>query len=819
MKKIWWLNLKQAMRNMSKNGYQTAISLFGLVLGIVCLAYSVNWLWNELNYDSFRKDYKRLYTVQCRINQKSYDAEGKETFYQSFTSCQTGPMYARISAAMPKGTELSIIQGNTYMYEAKKEDGTTLPVSLTIVDTTFAKMVDMPAVLGNPQATLARPNGMVITRDIAVRHFGSPEKAMGASMTVDGEGTSRAYTIGAVVEDSPERMSNLHYKIIISRFEPIESFAGQSEMNHTHNLLVATDHPEDVCRLMQTANAVNPDRQIDIRLVPLRRSHLLDPTSDTQTWPGIADMAKKLVYPIAFFAVSLLLLFSAYFNYLAILTSLYLGRVREYALRICMGASFRQNVSWLLCEVLIMLLLCLLVSGVAMEWMNHLTDIPNAETGSFRSLYICMASFVALVLLGVQYPIWRMKKIYRQRFDNRKPHHTVSKTLLLLQFIACSLFLFVLGTAYRQMYSIFTTNLGFRTENILRIPTYGGNLYSVYDNTFFDIEHRLNNIAPAAIQQALAMQSDLFENRGRSGGMAKNYGVEEEKYKENQLFELTLPYKALDFFNLNVTKGTWFQKPVIPEQMQQVLLNPEAAKALNVRDLQRSKLTFLNPNNGSHLPMPVKGILSFRTHTMHVEQAPYIIFCSPDGKTNFRMQEGHVCIYVKHHPGKEDEARVAIEKVLKEFGVPQEIIRIDRLEDHIRSFYNEERNYLLVFSVISLASVIITLLGVLSMILYTLRMQQRAIAIRRVFGAGFRTLCRHYLKSYLWLVVAGNIIAAPFGAYIMNRWLEQYNVRVGIGLWQLPAIFLFETALVTWIVVAQVRKVMREDPARVLAHE
>ena len=57
-------NLKQALRDLRRQGWQAAVSVAGIVLGVVCLTFSLNWLWTETNYDSFRPDYKNLYVLQ-----------------------------------------------------------------------------------------------------------------------------------------------------------------------------------------------------------------------------------------------------------------------------------------------------------------------------------------------------------------------------------------------------------------------------------------------------------------------------------------------------------------------------------------------------------------------------------------------------------------------------------------------------------------------------------------------------------------------------------------------------------------------------------
>ena len=70
---LWVQNLKQALRNLRSHGWQAGISAMGLAVGIVCLTFSLNWLWTETNYDYFRPGYKDLYLVQ--YNDSTLDSQ------------------------------------------------------------------------------------------------------------------------------------------------------------------------------------------------------------------------------------------------------------------------------------------------------------------------------------------------------------------------------------------------------------------------------------------------------------------------------------------------------------------------------------------------------------------------------------------------------------------------------------------------------------------------------------------------------------------------------------------------------------------------
>ena len=49
---LWVQNLKQALRNLRSHGWQAGISATGLAVGIVCLTFSVNWLYHHAAPDT-----------------------------------------------------------------------------------------------------------------------------------------------------------------------------------------------------------------------------------------------------------------------------------------------------------------------------------------------------------------------------------------------------------------------------------------------------------------------------------------------------------------------------------------------------------------------------------------------------------------------------------------------------------------------------------------------------------------------------------------------------------------------------------------------
>ena len=97
----------------------------------------------------------------------------------------------------------------------------------------------------------------------------------------------------------------------------------------------------------------------------------------------------------------------------------------------------------------------------------------------------------------------------------------------------------------------------------------------------------------------------------------------------------------------------------------------------------------------------------------------------------------HDAVYVRYAPGRRADAEAAIRRVLEKFGVPEERIVLSSLDEYISGHYEEETYYANLLSALTVFSVLITFSGVFSMLLYSLRLRRRSMAIRRVMGAGF----------------------------------------------------------------------------------
>ena len=68
---LWIQNFKQALRGLRHQGWQAVVSVAGLAVSIVCLTFSVNWLWTETHYDSSGRTMRICMYWNARMNKVS----------------------------------------------------------------------------------------------------------------------------------------------------------------------------------------------------------------------------------------------------------------------------------------------------------------------------------------------------------------------------------------------------------------------------------------------------------------------------------------------------------------------------------------------------------------------------------------------------------------------------------------------------------------------------------------------------------------------------------------------------------------------------
>jgi putative ABC transport system permease protein len=105
------------------------------------------------------------------------------------------------------------------------------------------------------------------------------------------------------------------------------------------------------------------------------------------------------------------------------------------------------------------------------------------------------------------------------------------------------------------------------------------------------------------------------------------------------------------------------------------------------------------------------------------------------------------------------------------------------LDRQVAASFDAERRTSRLLTLFTAVAVLISLLGLLAMSTYFIRLRAKEIAIRKVFGSTTPEVLRRLVTTFLSYVLIAFVLAAPVTWYLMHRWLSGFPVRISLGPW------------------------------------
>jgi putative ABC transport system permease protein len=105
------------------------------------------------------------------------------------------------------------------------------------------------------------------------------------------------------------------------------------------------------------------------------------------------------------------------------------------------------------------------------------------------------------------------------------------------------------------------------------------------------------------------------------------------------------------------------------------------------------------------------------------------------------------------------------------------------LDDNFNRNYVAEEKMLTVFTYFSGLTILIACLGLFGLATFTAGQRTKEIGIRKVLGASVGTIILLLSRDFLRLVAIAFVLAVPLAWYAMDKWLQDFAYRIGIGWW------------------------------------
>ena len=142
-----------------------------------------------------------------------------------------------------------------------------------------------------------------------------------------------------------------------------------------------------------------------------------------------------------------------------------------------------------------------------------------------------------------------------------------------------------------------------------------------------------------------------------------------------------------------------------------------------------------------------------------------------------------------------------------------EIFTADKALDNTYEEENKQTNLLLIGSV---ASLLISLIGVFGLVLFETRAKRKEIGIRKVFGATTRGILVMFNMQYLRILAVCFLFAAPVAYTLYNKWIESFAYRTPIHWWLFAVAFLIVAIVICLTVTIQSWRAAKERPVETI---
>jgi putative ABC transport system permease protein len=388
-------------RNLQANWAISAIGILGLTLGLAGAIAAALLARSALGYNGFVPDRERVYLG---------------------VSVLSGPGMAPDWQQASVDRAAALIQANVPAVEAVgrlAEEEVALRRDMRVdtrriywADAAAFEVLRLPTLAGDAPAALSRPDGLVMTRSEALRHFG--RAALGQSLLVAGE----PMVLGAVLADFPPGATDLETGIFASALAAHSALApgrasapGEFSIGaRTYLRLAPGIAPGQVERQMGPIvdGLVPPPLRgmYAMRLVRVDRLALHE-----NFYPGARERLEIAAL------VAALVLFVAVANFINLGVALAARRKREIGIRRANGASRRHIAVQFLAESVASATIAMLLAAAAVELLlPHAADLLGAQARfdyaaePMLLLWLVVAA-IAVGLLAGAYPAFLLSAL------------------------------------------------------------------------------------------------------------------------------------------------------------------------------------------------------------------------------------------------------------------------------------------------------------------------------------------------------------------------------------------------------------------------
>lgn len=785
--------LKIGYRNLAKNKIYSAINIGGLSVGMAVSVLIGLWVYDELSFDKYHKNYDRIAEVWQHV---SFGPE-KSTY-----SIGPIPLGNELRNNYPDFESVAITKGQYFVLSAGEKKISKPGYS---VEPEFIDMMSVNVVLGAKDG-LKEVNSIMISKSLAEVFFGS-ENPIDKLIKVDNDQTVK---VTGVYEDFPKNSSFNDVQFLTPwEFAVAKQFwVKQSQTEWDNNsfqiygqLKPGADFEKVSAKIkdirMKKDNP--PGYKPEFFLHPMAKWHLL---SDFKNGLSIGGLM-KFVWLFGIIGCFVLLL--ACINFMNLSTARSEKRAKEVGIRKAVGSMRAQLVGQFFSESMLVVALSFLISIIlatvslpffnevagkkmVMPWFNPMfwalgiafSLLTGIVAGSYPAIYL--SSFQPLKVLKGTFSVGRFAAIPR-------------KILVVMQFtVSVTL---IIGTiiVFRQIQYAKNLPVGYERNGLIEMNLNTNDLVTHYDALRKDL---INSGAVSEMGEASGHITS------QDGGTTATSWEGKDPNSKPLLMKNVVTQDYGKAIGWKLKEGRDFSREFSTDSSA-MILNEAALKLIGFKKPLESFLIF----NGKKYH--IIGIIDNM-----VKENPF----SPVNPSFFIMHYNELGVLaIKLSPNlSASDALAKVETVVQKYSpaTPFEYKFVN--EEYNTKFGTEERIGKL-STFFTVLAVFISCLGLFGLASFVAEQRTKEIGIRKVLGASVGNLWQMLSRDFVILVIISCIISGPIAWYFMNDWLKGYNLHTDINWWIFPVTGVGALLITLGTVSYQAIRAALLDPVKSLRSE
>ncbi len=763
------------LRNFSKYKVYSSINIIGLVIGITSSILIFLFVQNELSYDKFYPDHEKIYRL---IDNLRFEDNFKPS------PILPSPWSHVLMDEIPEVEEVVRIDRAWTKRVLSSDNKKFFEDKFFWVDKNMINFFGYKLINGNPDNVLEAPYSMVITKEKAIKYFGSVD-VIGEKLQLD---NADYYNITGVIENSP---LNSHFK-----FDFLASLSTREEdqLNNTwlYNYVKISDKVNINELNQKTASLFDskfPDQYRNSQEFKARFQQVSDIHFASELiYDFESNASKEAVY--LYSTIAALILIIACINFMNLVTARFSVRQREIGMRKVLGAGKNQLIFQFLGESFIYTLFSLIISIILIEtvmpYYNNFIGRPlalNLIDNTALSLFIFSLTIFVGLFAG-SYPSFVLSRhkpnqvLKSNSTHNKGGSINIRRTLVVFQFAVSIFLIFATMIVYEQLSYMKNSALGFSKEQIVSIPLRP----EMRENKNVLQSNLINTsgIEDIAFSSSLPGQIDIT--------YLMQVKTELSDENSNNLLPVILCdedfVEALDF---DLIDGRPFDKEIVSDSSA-MILNESAVKFLKLDNPLGKEIEFGFFNRKGKVVGVVK---DFHLTSLHDNAGPVILHTAPD-------------LYLSRMVVKLNTDNIKETMQLIESGwnniTSEYPFEYNFFDDIFDKQYKDEEESEKRFFVFTIVAIVISCLGLLGLISFSAEQKTKEIGIRKVLGASLSSIVVFILREFFKLIVISNIITLPLAYYFANEWLQSFAYRISLG----PEAFLVAAFLSVFIALASV---------------